>query len=138
MPGDRVAELSVITEAKKLCAYVMTVTEKSPKRFRFTFTSRLQNLSLDLVEALFRANDTFVGPSAGPEAQRRRLDWQHRASTDAKLLAYLAMLAAESGCLLMKQHEQIAELVYICQTRLTAWIRSDEKRLPPSTRARPA
>ena len=48
----RASELSVITQAKNLCSYVMTVTQKSPKQFRFTFTSRLQNLSLDVIEKL--------------------------------------------------------------------------------------
>lgn len=54
------SELTVITKAKDLCSYVMTVTQKSPKQFRFTFVSRLQNLSLSVIENLFRANDVFV------------------------------------------------------------------------------
>ncbi len=53
------SELAVITKAKDLCSYVMTVTEKSPKRFRFTLTSRLQNYALDVIENLFMANETF-------------------------------------------------------------------------------
>ena len=40
------SELSMITRAKDLCTYIMTVTQKSPKQFRYTFVSRLQNLSL--------------------------------------------------------------------------------------------
>lgn len=54
------SELTVITKAKELCSYVMTVTQKSPKQFRFTFVSRLQNLALSAIENLFRANDVFV------------------------------------------------------------------------------
>lgn len=42
------SELTVITKAKDLCAYVMTVTQKSPKQFRFTFVNRLQNLAYKL------------------------------------------------------------------------------------------
>lgn len=30
------SELGVITKAKDLCSYVMMVTQKSPKKFRFT------------------------------------------------------------------------------------------------------
>ena len=44
------SELIVITKAKELCSYVMTVTQKSPKHFRFTFVTRMQNLSLDVIE----------------------------------------------------------------------------------------
>ena len=54
------SELTVITKAKDLCSYVVTVTQKSPKQFRFTFTSRLQNLCLNSIEELYRANDVFV------------------------------------------------------------------------------
>ena len=59
---DQIAksELSVITKAKGLCSYIMTVTEKSPKRFRFTLVSRLQNYALDVIENLIMANETFV------------------------------------------------------------------------------
>lgn len=101
------SDLAVITRAKRLCSYVMTVTQKSPKAFRFTFVSRLQNLALDVVECLFRANETFVtaGDSA---ATSRRLELQHQASTSLKMLVYIAEMAAQQGCLLMKQYEQIS------------------------------
>ena len=70
------SELSVVMKAKDLCRYVMTVTQKSPKQYRFTFTTRLQNLSMDIIEDIYLANETFVG---GPEAKvkaQRRLDLQ--------------------------------------------------------------
>lgn len=37
-------DLVVITVAKKLCAYVIAITEKSPKKFRGVFVNRMQNL----------------------------------------------------------------------------------------------
>ena len=54
------SELAVITKAKDLCSYVMTVTDKSPKRFRFTLVAKLQNYALDIIENLYRANEAFV------------------------------------------------------------------------------
>ena len=54
------SELTVITKAKDLCSYLMTITQKSPKQFCFTFVSRLQNLTLSVIENLFRANDVYV------------------------------------------------------------------------------
>lgn len=58
MPESK-SEMMIITRAKDLCAYVMTVTQNSPKHFRYTFVSRMQNLALDIIESLYRANDTF-------------------------------------------------------------------------------
>ncbi|MCR5201794.1 MAG: hypothetical protein K6D02_01685 [Lachnospiraceae bacterium] len=60
MAGKESSELTVITKAKDLCTYVMVVTQKSPKHFRYTFVNRLQNLTLDIVDKLIRANEKYV------------------------------------------------------------------------------
>ena len=122
------SELSVITRAKALCEYVMTATQKSPKAYRFTFVQRMQNLSLDVVECLFRANETFVGKGAAPGAAAERLELQHRASTSLKMLTYVAEMAMRQGCLLMKQYEQISTLSLEVGSMIGAWIASDRKR----------
>ena len=120
-------ELTVIVKAKELCKYVMTVTQKSPKQFRFTFTGRLQNLTLDVLECLFRANDTFV-EKGDREAMRVRSGFMHKAMTHLKILAYFAMLAMEQKCILPKQYEQIALLSGECMNLLGGWINSDKRR----------
>lgn len=128
MTSDK-RELTVITKSKDLCRYVLTVTEKSPKRFRFTLVSRMQNLTLDVIEQTYRANEIYM---AGPDreaAKRQRLDLQHSALISVKLLGYMALLAREQGAILPKQFEQIAKLVHDCQNLLGAWINSDRKRL---------
>ena len=48
---------SVTTKARDLCSYVMAVTQKSPKQFRFSYVGRLQNLALSIIEVIIRAND---------------------------------------------------------------------------------
>lgn len=122
------SELSIITKSKDLCSYVMTVTQKSPRHFRYTYVSRLQNYSLDVIENLFRANDTFVA-KGDSVAFKRRLEFQHRAMSSLRLLGYVSMLAMENKCILMKQYEIISGLVSDCQNMLGAWINSDRKRL---------
>ena len=122
------SELTVVTKAKDLCRYVMTVTEKSPKRFRFTLVSRMQNLALDVIEHTYRANDIYAVGAGREAASAKRLDLQHAALTAAKLLGYIALLANEQGCILPRQYENIAKLVSDCQNLLGAWITSDRKR----------
>lgn len=119
------SELSVITRAKDLCSYIMTVTQKSPKQFRYTFVSRLQNLSLSVIENLYRANDIY--PQNARMASQR-LEFQQRALTDIKILAYFSMMAMEQGCILAKQFEQISRLAADCQFMTAAWMSSDQKR----------
>ena len=119
------SELSVITKSKELCSYIMTVTQKSPKHFRYTFVSRLQNLSMDILENLYRANEVFLvkGDTAAIE---KRLDLQRQAMTNLKLIAYFSQLAMEQGCIL-KIRTMIVGCCSIPQNR------SEQKQGPPET-----
>ena len=126
--GQKQSELTVVTKAKDLCSYIMVVTQKSPKHFRYTFVSRMQNLALSVIENLFRANDVFV-TKADTIKKKERLDFQRSAMTDLKVLGYIALLSVEQKCILTKQYEQIAKMVTDCQNLLGAWINSDRKRL---------
>ena len=122
------SELAVITKAKDLCSYVMTVTDKSPKRFRFTLVAKLQNYALDIIENLYRANEVFV-KAGDREKSQQRIDFQHQALTELKLLGYMAQLSMEQGCILPKQYEQITKKIHDCQNMLGAWLNCDRKRL---------
>lgn len=121
------SELSVITKAKDLCSYIMTVTDKSPKRFRFTLVAKLQAYALNTIENLYRANEIFM-KSSGAAAAEKRLNFQHSAMTELNLLGYMAQLSMEQGCITGKQYEQITKRVYDCKNLLGAWIKSDSKR----------
>ena len=122
------SELSVIVKAKDLCSYVLMVTEKSPKRFRFTLTSKLQTSALNVLENLFRANEVFLEKGNLIMAEKRE-SYQQEALTECKLLAYLAQLAMEQQCILPKQYEQITKKVYDVQNMIGAWMKSDKKRM---------
>ena len=121
------SELSVITKAKELCSYVMTVTDKSPKRFRFTLVSKLQQYALDAVEHLIRANEVFVA-AGDAAAAKQRLACQRNAMTNMKLLGYMAELAMRQQCILPKQYEQITKGIYDAENMLGAWMNSDRRR----------
>lgn len=121
------SELTVVTRAKDLCSYIMTVTQKCPKNYRYTYVSRLQNLAMDVIENIFRANDTFVS-KGDVRTYNIRLEFQHKALTDLKLLAYFSLLAMEQKCILPKQYEQISRMATDCQKLLGAWIISDKRR----------
>ena len=106
----------------------MTVTQKSPKQYRYTFVTRMQNLTPDIIENLLRANDIFP---ADRNAVKERRSFQQQALTDVKLLSYFSMLAMEQGCILPKQFEQISRLSEDCRYLTAAWISSDQKRFKP-------
>ena len=125
--STKVSELSVITKAKALSEYILTVTEKSPKRFRFTLVTRLQNYSLDVIEALISANEIYVSAPDTEEA-KERVKLQRKAMTSLKLLGYISEVAMRQGCILEKHYGQVTKQIYDVQNLLGAWMNSDKKR----------
>ncbi|WP_274968565.1 four helix bundle protein [Succinimonas amylolytica] len=121
------SELTVITRANELCSYIFTVTQKSPKQFRFTFTGRLQNSSLNVLEYLIRANETPLDRKQ-PALYAERVSCQRKAMTEPVIIGYLAVMAMEQKCLLVKQCEQISGLITDCRNLLGGWMISDKKR----------
>ncbi len=98
-------DLMVITIVKKLTAYTITITEKSPKKFRRVFVNRMQNYCLDTLECLLKAN--FIRMDA-IEKKNQREELQKEAIAKLKLLGYVAMIAENCGCILNKQYKQIS------------------------------
>ncbi|MDR0959324.1 MAG: four helix bundle protein [Propionibacteriaceae bacterium] len=122
------ADLAVVTHAQRLSHYVFKVTKKAPAYYRQTYAYRMQNLSLEIIEQLFRANQVFIGRGARPGAAERRRDRQDEAMAGAKLVVFLAQMAHEEGVILEKQFQHIAELAGTCEHLLAAWIKSDARR----------
>lgn len=122
------SELTVITRAKELSLYILAVTDKSPKKFRFTLVSRLQNYALEILEDLFLANEIPLDGKRAGDTERRR-GYQREAMAELRLLGYIAMIARESICILPKQYVVIEQKIVETQRLLYAWVRSDNKRL---------
>ena len=91
--------------------------------FIFSLVSRMQTLSLNIIENMFRANDIFV-KSGSRAAIQKRMNLLSDALSNLKLLAYLAFLSDEQNCILSKQYEHLSKLAVACQKLLEAWIAS--------------
>lgn len=114
-------ELFVLTKAKDLVKYIITVTERSPKKFRFTLVSKIQNYALDIVEFLFLANNTAD--------VKARIQYQDKAKINLDMLCYFCQIALENQCILLKQYEQISLLSTECRNYLAKWKASTVKKL---------
>ena len=122
------SELSIVTKTKDLANYIITVTEKSPKKFRYVFVGRMQNLALDVIENVYMANDMKLSRDS-KVAYKQRISYQHMALTKLKILSYISLIATEQKCILFKQYEIISKLSADCQNMIGAWIISDRKRV---------
>lgn len=118
-------DLIVITVVKKLVAYIIAVTEKSPKKFRGVFVNRMQNYCLDTLECLLEAN--FIRMDA-VEKKTKREELQKEAIVKLKLLGYISMVAENFGCILKKQYKQISIQLSEAINLTVAWKKSDDER----------
>lgn len=84
------------------------VTEKSPKKFRFTLVTRLQNYCLDIIENLLMANILQL-------TDLKRLEHQKEAGRLLEMLGYFEMLCMETTCILTNQFENISKLQAECR-----------------------
>lgn len=115
------SELVVIMQARDICSYIMTITAKSPKRFRFTLVTRLQNYSLAAAEEMYLANEVYPTGEDKEELARKRREHQDKAMVSLKMLGWLAHLASEQECILPRQYEVLAGKLYSCMKLLSAW-----------------
>lgn len=118
-------DLVVITVVKKLCAYVIAITEKSPKKFRGVFVNRMQNYCLDTIEYLLEANFIRLDSVSNKE---KRENYQKEAIVKLKLLGYVSMVAESSGCILTRQYKQISMQLAEAINLIASWKKSDDER----------
>lgn len=119
------SDLIVVTKIKKLGAYIIAITEKSPAKFRGVFVNRLQNYCLDALQDIFNAN--FIRQDT-PENKKRRENYQAEAIIKLKMLAYIALIAENSGCILKRQYKQISIQVAEAINLAAAWKKSDDEK----------
>lgn len=122
---EAASDLIVITKTKKLGAYVLAVTQKSPAKFRAVFVSRMQNFCLDAVQDMLNAN--FIRAET-QEQKKERAQYQTNAIIKLKMLAYIALLAENAKCILTRQYKQISLQTGECIHLILAWKKSDQEK----------
>lgn len=118
-------DLLVITVVKKLGAYIIAITEKSPVKFRGVFVNRMQNMSLEVLELLLQANFVRIDSEIN---KKKREEYQKDAIIKLKMLGYISMVAENAGCILNKQFKQISLQIGEAINLVAAWKKSDDER----------
>lgn len=89
MGSVRKKDLLVMQKVKELCDYVFSISERMPKKIRFTLTVRLQNLSSDVITYISTANDVFIRYDKDRNCIEERMYKQHKAGSCLNLVFYL-------------------------------------------------
>ena len=117
-PRDK--EMAVFTHAKKLSEYIFVITEKSPKKLRWSIVARLQNCSVDVIENLYRANyERDTEP---------RLNYQKSAAVSLSLLDFFAEAAKRKQAINFRQLTIISRELSEVRRLLNGWIKSTKSK----------
>ncbi len=117
-PRDK--EMAVFTHAKKLSEYIFVITEKSPKKLRWSIVTRLQNASVELVENLYRANFE--------REEQVRLNYQKSAAVSLRLIDFYAETARKKQAITIRQTAIIARQLAETEKLLNGWVRSTKRK----------
>ncbi len=112
--------MAVFTHAKKLSEYIFVITEKSPKKLRWSIISRLQNTSVEIIEFLYRANFE--------REEEQRISFQKRAAVGLKLLDFYAETARKKQGITIRQTEVIARQIHETTKLLNGWVKSTKRK----------
>jgi hypothetical protein len=123
--SEESSDLVVITRAKKLGAYILAISMKTPQRFRMTYVARMQNLCLDAISNMFFANAIHADCPANKNQRER---YQTDSIIKLKMLGYIALLSENAGCILLRQYKQISLQLENVISMTSAWRKSDNEK----------
>lgn len=87
------------------------------------------NLSLDVIEAIYQANEVFVRNDQDSKRLELRMQYLKKALTKLKLLSTVAMLSRDNACILPKQFEKISSSIYHISNMLGKMLQNDIRRV---------
>lgn len=124
-------EMGVITKAKDLMEHSFNMTANTnrfPKKYRFSISARIENLSIDIYENLVRANECNLKDA---REKQRRLDCQQEVIVCCKLLNSLIELTQKikSVEITIKPVEFWSGLVVEVKRMTAAWRNNDKQQV---------
>lgn len=114
---DKQQEMAVFTGAKKLSEYIMVITQKSPKKFRWSMVTKLQNSSINVIDLLYNANYD----------KDNRGEYLKKCRVELSLLDFYTEASKRMQVITTKQMLNIGKQLLQVRKMLDGWIRSLNK-----------
>ena len=103
---SKVSEFQLIVKMKKLVAYILQISEKSPKKFRFSLLSKIHTICFELIELTYEVNSIKLGEVLRSEKQKAIL-------TKFKILIYLIEVGKDFKCFTFHQFEVASSFMIV-------------------------
>lgn len=113
MPAD--IELPLFTHWTTFLKWLLQTTEKFPKRIRFTFSQRIENLALDIVEDLVQA-----------QYSKRKTELLRRINLNLEKLRILVRICFEMRHLSGNQYEYASRQINEAGSMVGGWLKQQK------------
>ena len=113
--------LYVITCFEKVMDYLFKACESSPKKFRYSFVMKIEQILLEIEESLISANMTRL-------EDKRRREYQEEAKIKLVTLSAILRIAMNQKCISFSHYENATKLIADTTSYLDKWMISDETR----------
>ena len=110
-------QLYVITCFNRLFEYLLNILDNAPKKYRYTFVVKIENMLLDVNEELILANLAKIEDT-------RRGDRQNDAYGKLIVLANLLRMVMNDRCLSFHQYEISSNYLKETKDYLLRWMKS--------------
>ena len=116
--ANKKGTLYVITCFEKSRDYLFSVLDNAPKKYRYSFVRKIEQMLLDIDECL----RTRI------EMEKARVGFQEKAKRKINVLCSLLRIAAKQGCIAFSHYDQATKLLSETLLYLDKWIESDKAR----------
>lgn len=89
----------------------------------------MDDLAIEIVANVYKANDSFISGYDQANVFRRRLGFELDALSKVKILGTIARVASRNQCISKGEYGVLARLLTDCQNLIGAWYKSDRLRL---------
>ena len=117
------AKFNIINKAEKVVDYILTITNKSPKKLRCDIIPELRKAGCRILEDIIRANCTDL--SGNPKI---RLDYQQDCIASIRFLEALGEICEKKSYITSAQLMILSKQTQELFDMIKRWIESDSKR----------
>ena len=122
------ADFNLINRTETMIDYLLTITDKAPKKLRSDIIPELRRASFKCLKSINFANNCPLDKNQ-PEYTKLRKHYQLEAKALLQTIDAYAEVCVKHNYITKKQFDVLTSHTYKCQDTLIKWMASDENRL---------
>lgn len=122
------AKFNIINKAEKVVDYVLTITEKSPKKLRCDLVPELRKLAFRIMNDIVRANFIVLNEKTKATDVDKRLEYQTDCQATIRVLEATCEICNKHSYVTNHQLETLSKQTQELFDMVSKWITSDTQR----------